>query len=164
MIYEYNDFGFIGFDVMAEDFVCMVDRVALPNEFKEGNSNFGNSLALAHGALQGHIGPRLRRLGHVRGPRRHSRELHGCVGLKCRQGKFASIDATRLAGPRRPLTTPAMASSSRTQMSLTTIARILNLLVLALMRPAGVLTTRAAAVGIRRSRLRSPEAGLRLRP
>ena len=57
MIYEYDDFGFIGFDVMAEDFVCMVGRVVLPNEFKEGNSDFGNSLALAHGALQDRRGP-----------------------------------------------------------------------------------------------------------
>ena len=93
MIYKYDDFGFIGFDVMAEDFVCMTDRVALPSEFKKGNSDFGNSLALAHGVLQGRIGPRLRRLGHVHGPRRQRLRpwLHGCVGLKCRQAEFASL-------------------------------------------------------------------------
>ena len=41
MIYEYDDFGFIVFDVVAKDFVCMADFAKLPNEFKKGNSGLG---------------------------------------------------------------------------------------------------------------------------
>ena len=41
MIYEYDDFGFIVFDVVAKDFVCMADFATLPNEFKKGNSGLG---------------------------------------------------------------------------------------------------------------------------
>ena len=41
MIYEYDDVGFIVFDVVAKDFACIADFATLPNEFKRGNGGLG---------------------------------------------------------------------------------------------------------------------------
>ena len=41
MIYEYDDFGFIVFDVVAKDFVDIADFATMRNEFKKGNSGLG---------------------------------------------------------------------------------------------------------------------------